>query len=39
VKYMHLDISKLKSLGWRPRYSSREAVRKAAESALEELRG
>lgn len=30
VKYMHLDISKLKSLGWTPRYTSREAVRMAA---------
>ncbi len=38
VKYMHLDISKLKSLGWRPKHNSREAVRKAARSVLEELK-
>jgi len=31
VKYMHLDISKLKSLGWAPKYKSREAIRMAAE--------
>lgn len=31
VKYMHLDVSKLESLGWKPRYNSREAVRLAAE--------
>ena len=27
VKEMLLDISKLKSLGWRPKYNSMEAVR------------
>ena len=26
VKFMLLDITKLKSTGWRPRYNSREAV-------------
>jgi len=30
VKVMHLDVRKLKSLGWRPRYRSEEAVRLAA---------
>lgn len=34
VKYMHLDVSKLKSLGWRPRYRSAEAVRLAARHLL-----
>ncbi len=29
VKFMLLDISKLKSLGWKPKYTSREAVRDA----------
>jgi UDP-glucose 4-epimerase len=37
VKHMHLDIAKLRSLGWRPKYTSREAVGKAAESLLKEL--
>lgn len=30
VKYMHLDIAKLRKLGWEPKYSSAEAVRLAA---------
>ena len=30
VKVMHLDIGKLKALGWRPKYRSEEAVRLAA---------
>ena len=30
VKYMLLDVSKLMKLGWRPRYSSAEAVRLTA---------
>ncbi len=30
VKYMHLDISKLMTLGWKPRYNSSEAVKLAA---------
>lgn len=35
VKLMLLDISKIKSIvGWRPRLSSREAVRKAVREAL-----
>jgi UDP-glucose 4-epimerase len=37
VKHMHLDIAKLRSLGWRPKYTSKEAVGKAAESLLKEL--
>ncbi len=34
VKFMLLDISKLKSIGWRPRLSSREAVRKTVRELL-----
>lgn len=30
VKKMHLSIEKLRRLGWEPRYTSREAVKKAA---------
>jgi len=30
VKLMQLSIDKIKSLGWKPRYSSREVVRKTA---------
>ena len=35
---MLLDIRKLKSLGWRPRYGSEEAVRLAARALIEDLR-
>ena len=31
VKYMHLDISKIRKLGWIPKYTSRQAVRMTAE--------
>lgn len=34
VKNMHLDIGKLKKLGWSPRYTSRDAVRLAALEAI-----
>jgi UDP-glucose 4-epimerase len=37
VKNMLLDISKLKSLGWKPRLNSRQAVRKTAEHLIKEL--
>ena len=37
VKYMHLDIRKLKALGWAPKFNSSEAVRKAAKAAIVEL--
>ncbi len=37
VKFMLLDISRIESTGWRPRYSSREAVRLTARAVLEEL--
>ena len=35
VKLMHLDVSRLKSLGWRPQYSSAEAVRKTARALVQ----
>ena len=37
VKLMSLDISKIKSTGWRPRYTSREAVKLSIEARLREL--
>ncbi|MHC1579754.1 MAG: NAD-dependent epimerase/dehydratase family protein [Candidatus Alkanophagales archaeon] len=37
VPLMLLDISRLKRLGWRPKYSSEEAVRRATRDLLEEL--
>jgi UDP-glucose 4-epimerase len=37
VKLMLLSIERLKSLGWRPRYSSYEAVRLATRAVAEEL--
>jgi len=37
VKYMHLDISKLKALGWRPKLNSEEAVRRAARELIREI--
>lgn len=38
VKTMLLDISKLKKLGWRPKYSSEEAVRLTAKALIQEAR-
>ncbi len=38
VKEMRLDITRLKSLGWEPHYSSEEAVRLAAEATASELK-
>ncbi|HIE14175.1 TPA: NAD-dependent epimerase/dehydratase family protein [Candidatus Bathyarchaeota archaeon] len=38
VKFMLLDISKLKSLGWRPRCNSAESIRLATREILTELR-
>jgi UDP-glucose 4-epimerase len=35
VKKMLLDVSKLKLLGWKPKYKSEEAVRKATKHILE----
>ncbi len=37
VKYMLLDISKLKNTGWVPRLNSREAVEKTAHELVSEL--
>ncbi|MEM0329293.1 MAG: NAD-dependent epimerase/dehydratase family protein [Nitrososphaerota archaeon] len=37
VRRMLLDISKIKSLGWRPRHNSAESVRLAARALKEEL--
>ncbi len=37
VKFMLLDNSKLKSLGWRPKYSSAEAIRYTVKDLLKEL--
>lgn len=37
VKIMLLDISKLKKLGWKPKYGSAESVRIATKQILEEL--
>ena len=34
VKNMLLDITKLKTLGWKPKLNSRQAVREAAKSLL-----
>jgi len=34
VKYMHLDISRIKALGWKPRRNSAQAIRAAAEALL-----
>lgn len=38
VRVMLLDASKLKNLGWRPKYNSHEAVRMAARSMLKEVK-
>ena len=37
VKRMLLDVRRLKSLGWKPRYTSLEAVRKTARALIREL--
>jgi len=37
VKYMMLDVSKLKALGWKPKYNSEEAVRLTTQALLKEL--
>ena len=38
VKFMRLDISKLESMGWKPRYTSDEAIRMTARWLIDELR-
>ncbi|MFQ5758258.1 MAG: hypothetical protein ACE5IF_01115, partial [Candidatus Bathyarchaeia archaeon] len=37
VKTMFLDISKMKRLGWKPRYNSAESVKIATSQILREL--
>ena len=37
VKYMLLDVSRLKNTGWRPRLSSKEAVKRTARELVTEL--
>jgi len=39
VKIMLLDITKLKSLGWRPRYNSYQSVKLAAKELIKEAKG
>lgn len=39
VKYMSLSIEKLVTMGWRPKYSSAEAIRLTAQSIYSELKG
>ena len=38
VKFMRLDISKLKNMGWKPKHSSREAIRLTAKWLIKELK-
>ncbi|HID16670.1 TPA: NAD-dependent epimerase/dehydratase family protein [Candidatus Bathyarchaeota archaeon] len=38
VKLMLLSVQKLKKLGWRPKYSSAEAVRRASRELMKELK-
>ncbi|MEM3406728.1 MAG: NAD-dependent epimerase/dehydratase family protein [Nitrososphaerota archaeon] len=38
VKTMLLDISKIKKLGWKPKYNSREAVKIATKQILKEIK-
>jgi UDP-glucose 4-epimerase len=35
VKTMHLDITKVMSLGWKPRFSSKEAISRSARSLVD----
>lgn len=37
VKNMLLDVNKLKSLGWKPRFNSKQAIAKATENIVAEL--
>jgi UDP-glucose 4-epimerase len=38
IKHMHLDISKLKRLGWKPKFSSIDAVSIASKELVDDLR-
>jgi UDP-glucose 4-epimerase len=37
VKNMFLDMGKIKSLGWKPKHGSKQAVRKATKHVITEL--
>jgi len=37
VKNMQLDISKIKSLDWKPKLNSEQAIRKATQHTITEL--
>jgi len=37
VKNMQLDITKIKTLGWKPKLNSEQAVRKATKHVITEL--
>lgn len=37
VKNMLLDVTKLKAKGWKPKYGSKEAIRKTAKSIAEDF--
>ena len=37
VKKMHLDISKIKNLGWHPKYTSKVAVKLATKELLSSI--
>jgi len=39
VKFMRLDISKLKERGWTPRYTSNDAIRMTARWLIKEMQG
>ncbi|MCX8170460.1 MAG: UDP-glucose 4-epimerase, partial [Candidatus Bathyarchaeota archaeon] len=39
VKHIALSIDRLKSLGWRPKMNSRQAISEAAKSILQEIKG
>jgi UDP-glucose 4-epimerase len=36
VKNMLLDISKIKTLGWKPKHNTRQAIKKATQQAITE---
>jgi UDP-glucose 4-epimerase len=36
IKNMLLDISKLKSLGWKPKHNTKQAIRKATKHLITE---
>ena len=38
VKFMRLDISKLKNMGWKPKYGSKEAIRMTTKWLIKEIK-